>query len=79
VPSSSRSRELHAFLNSLHGVFLRGMPMPVILFGVALLIKEVSLRSTAKPVDVGAPGASSADGSAGASPPAASYVSDSRR
>jgi predicted MFS family arabinose efflux permease len=53
LPARLHNEFLHAFANSLHGVFLWGMLMAIVPFGLAWLLKEVPLRTTlAKPVEL---------------------------
>ncbi len=46
LPPAIHADFLHAFAHSLHGVFLWGMAMAVIPFGLSWLLKEVPLRTT---------------------------------
>jgi EmrB/QacA subfamily drug resistance transporter len=46
LPPAIHSAFLHAFAHSLSGVFLWGMAMAVIPFGLSWLLKEVPLRTT---------------------------------
>ena len=62
LPPGAHDAFLHAFSHSLHGVFLWGMLVATIPFGLSWLLKEIPLRTT-----VHARGASDAD----ASPPTA--------
>jgi EmrB/QacA subfamily drug resistance transporter len=81
LPPDVHADFLHAFANSLHGVFLWGMLMAVIPFGLSWLLKEIPLRSTVHRPEsqVAEEGSPAAGGMAGAGPPAAGLVSDSRR
>ena len=64
LPAAVRTDFLHAFSTSLHGVFLWGMLISVIPFGLSWLLKEVPLKTTlareepaaAEPVAGAAPG-----------------------
>jgi EmrB/QacA subfamily drug resistance transporter len=46
LPAAVHADFLHAFAHSLHGVFLWGMVMAVVPFGLSWLLKEVPLRTT---------------------------------
>jgi EmrB/QacA subfamily drug resistance transporter len=53
LPPGLHDQFLHAFSSSLHGVFLWGMLMAIVPFGLAWLLREVPLRTTlAKPVEL---------------------------
>jgi MFS family permease len=56
LPPTVHADFLHAFANSLHGVFLWGMAMAVVPFLLSWLLKEVPLRTTvALPADAAPP------------------------
>jgi len=54
LPPAVHDVFLHAFAHSLHGVFLWGMLMTIIPFGLSWLLKEVPLRTTVAPIEGGA-------------------------
>jgi predicted MFS family arabinose efflux permease len=55
LPPAVHQEFLQAFSHSLHGVFLWGLLMAIVPFGLAWLLKEVPLRTTlAKPVELAA-------------------------
>jgi EmrB/QacA subfamily drug resistance transporter len=49
LPPAVHADFLNAFAHSLHGVFLWGMAIAIIPFGLAWLLKEVPLRTTLEP------------------------------
>jgi EmrB/QacA subfamily drug resistance transporter len=55
LPPAVHADFLNAFANSLHGVFLFGMVMAVVPFGLSWLLKEVPLRTTVARAPEGAP------------------------
>ena len=53
LPPAVHDEFLNAFSHALHGVFLWGMLMAVVPFGLAWLLKEVPLRTTLeRPVEL---------------------------
>jgi len=48
-PPTVHADFLNAFAHSLHGVFLWGMAIAIIPFGLSWLLKEVPLRTTLEP------------------------------
>ena len=52
LPPNVRADFLNAFAHSLHGVFLWGMLMAVIPFGLSWMLKEIPLRTTLHPPEV---------------------------
>jgi EmrB/QacA subfamily drug resistance transporter len=54
LPPAIREDFLQAFSHSLHGVFLWGMAIAVIPFGLSWLLKEVPLRTTLHKTDLAA-------------------------
>ena len=55
LPPGCTTQFLDAFAHSLHGVFLWGMLLAVIPFGLSWLLKEVPLRTTLHSADEPAP------------------------
>ena len=49
LPPTVHAYFLDAFSDSLHGVFLWGMAIAIIPFGLSWLLKEVPLRTTLAP------------------------------
>jgi EmrB/QacA subfamily drug resistance transporter len=71
LPAAVHADFLHAFAHSLHGVFLFGMAVAVIPFGLSWLLKEVPLRTTLARRE--------SDGAAGAAEPPPADETPARR
>ncbi len=55
LPPEVHAEFLNAFSHSLHGVFLWGMAMAVVPFGLSWLLREIPLRTTTHGPDASAP------------------------